>query len=178
MVTTPLRGGNAPMADQASLDMVLTRVFHASVDDVWRAWIEPDLVRQWWGPQDFTAPVAEMDVREGGTSLVCMRAPAGFGGQDFYNTWTYTAVVPRERLEYASVFTDANRGALDPVDLGLPPSIPSRVPHVVTFSALGPVRTEVTVRESGYASPDIVEVSRSGMDQCLDKMAVLVERGR
>jgi hypothetical protein len=33
---------------------------------------------------------AEMDFRVGGASLVCMRAPAEYGGQDMYHTWTYT----------------------------------------------------------------------------------------
>ena len=166
------------MAEQATHDMVLTRVFDAPADAVWRAWTDSDLVKQWWGPQGFTAPVAEMDVREGGTSLVCMRAPAEYGGQDLYNTWTYSAVVPLERLEYVNAFADADRTPLDPADIGLPPGIPSRVPHVVTLTALDPGRTEVTVRESGYASPDVAAVSRSGMEQCLDKMAAVVERGR
>ena len=166
------------MTEQATHDMVLKRVFDAPVNSVWRAWIESDQVKEWWGPQGFTAPVAEMDVREGGTSLVCMRAPAEFGGQDLYNTWTYTAVEPGQRLEFVNAFSDAHRTPLDPADLGLPPGVPREVPHVVTFTALGPERTELIVRESGYASPDVVEISRAGMDQCLDKMAALFERER
>jgi uncharacterized protein YndB with AHSA1/START domain len=166
------------MTTQRSHDMVLSRVFDAPLDALWRAWTEPDQVMQWWGPKGFTAPVAEMDVREGGSSLVCMRAPAEFGGQDLYNMWTYTEVVPGERLAYVNAFTDANRTPLDPATLDLPPAIPAQVPHVVTFRALEADRTEVTVRESGYGSPEIVEVSRSGMAECLDKMASLVERPR
>lgn len=166
------------MAEQATHDMILTRVFAAPVDAVWRAWTEPDQVKQWWGPRGFTAPLAEMDVRAGGTSLVCMRPPAEFGGQDMYNTWTYTAVVHGERLEFVNAFTDAHRTPLDPTDLGLPPGIPREVPHVVTFTGLGPDRTELTVRESGYASPDLAEMSRGGMEQCLEKMAALLERDR
>jgi uncharacterized protein YndB with AHSA1/START domain len=166
------------LTEQAAHDMVLTRVFDAPLDAVWGAWTQPDQVKQWWGPLGFTAPIAEMDVREGGTSLVCMRTPAEFGGHDMYNTWTYTAVVPGQRLEFVQAFTDADRTPLDPADIGLPPTIPVRVPHVVTFTAVGPDRTELTVRESGYAAADLVEVSRSGMDQCLDKMAAIIERER
>jgi uncharacterized protein YndB with AHSA1/START domain len=54
--------------------MVLTRVFDAPVEQVWNAWRDSEIVKQWWGPLGFTCPVAEMDFREGGTSLVCMRA--------------------------------------------------------------------------------------------------------
>ena len=164
------------MTAETTHDMVLTRTFDASTERVWQAWTEPDLVKRWWGPQGFTAPVAEMDVREGGTSLVCMRAPAEFGGQDFYSTWTYGRVVPGERLEYVQRFTDGDRTPVDPTDLGLPADIPREVPHVVTFTALGADRTEVTVTESGYPSTANVEVSRMGMAQCLDKMGMLFNR--
>ena len=166
------------MTTESTHDLVLPRTFDASLDHVWRAWTEDGFVKRWWGPQGFTAPVADMDVREGGTSFVCMRAPAEFGGQDFYNTWTYGRVVPGERLEYVSRFTDAKRTPVDPTALGLPAEIPREVPHVVTFSAVGPDRTEVTVTESGYPSAGIVEGSRMGMAQCLDKMAAIFAEGR
>jgi uncharacterized protein YndB with AHSA1/START domain len=158
----------------ATHDMALTRIFDAPVEDVWRAWTEPDAFMRWWGPAGFTAPLAEMDVREGGTSLICMRAPAEYGGQDSYNTWTYSTIVPNERLEFVQAFTDRDRTPFDPADLGLPPGIPARVPHVVTFTPLDDGRTELTVRESGYASEDVVAISRDGMEQCLDKLAALL----
>ena len=51
-------------------DLVVTRIFDAPVEQVWKAWSDPDQVMRWWGPHGFTAPVAKMDFREGGTSLV------------------------------------------------------------------------------------------------------------
>jgi uncharacterized protein YndB with AHSA1/START domain len=152
-------------------EMALSREFDAPVEAVWRAWTEPELVRRWWGPRGFTAPVADMDVRVGGTSLVCMRAPAEYGGQDLYNTWTYTLVAPPERLAFVQAFSDEHGSPVDPGSLGLPPSIPSEVPHVLTFTALGDGRTAFTVIESGYPDADIVAISRSGMEQVLDKLA-------
>lgn len=66
-------------------DLVVTRVFDAPVERAWKAWSDSEHVKRWWGPEGFTSPVARMDFREGGTSLVCMRSSEG---QDFYNTWT------------------------------------------------------------------------------------------
>ncbi len=41
---------------------------------MWSAWVEPEMVKKWWwGPKGFAVPVVEMDVREGGTSLVSMQ---------------------------------------------------------------------------------------------------------
>jgi uncharacterized protein YndB with AHSA1/START domain len=149
-------------------NMVVTRVFDAPVEEVWKAWCDPERVMRWWGPAGFTAPVARMDFREGGTSLVCMRSPEG---HDLYNTWTYRKIVPLRRIEFVQRFSDENGDPLDPAPLGLPPGIPREVPHVVTFETAGDGKTELTVTEYGYGSDEIVEVSRAGMQQCLDKMA-------
>jgi uncharacterized protein YndB with AHSA1/START domain len=148
-------------------NLVVTRVFDVPVEQVWRAWTDPEHVMRWWGPTGFTSPLARMDVREGGTSLVCMRSPQG---QDLYNTWTYREIVPLRRLEFVQRFSDEDGNTLDPATLGLPPGIPREVRHVVTFEAASG-KTELTVTEYGYTSDQVVEVSRAGMEQCLDKMA-------
>lgn len=154
-------------------NMVVTRIFNAPVEQVWQAWSDPALVMRWWGPTGFTAPLARMDFREGGTSLVCMRAPAEFGGQDFYNTWTYQKIVPMREIEFIQNFADQDGKKVAPAELGLPSEIPFDVRHVLTFKALDGNQTELTVTEYGYSSEQIVEVSRTGMNQCLDKMAAL-----
>lgn len=156
-------------------DLIVSRVFDAPVAAVWRAWTEGEQVRRWWGPQGFTAPLAEMDVREGGRSLVCMRAPAEWGGQDYYNTWTYSAVVPLERLAFVAHFADRDGNRLDPAELGLPPGIPSEVPQEISFRPLGEAATELTVAERGYTSAEARDLSRTGLEQCLDKMAATFE---
>ncbi len=81
-------------------DLVVTRVFDAPVEHVWEAWTEPEHVRQWWGPEGFTCPLARMDVRAGGTSLVCMRVPKEYGDQDIYTTWTYRKIDPHTLIEF------------------------------------------------------------------------------
>jgi uncharacterized protein YndB with AHSA1/START domain len=152
-------------------DLTVTRVFDAPVEQVWRAWTEGERVKRWWGPNGFTAPVATMDVREGGRSLVCMRAPKELGSRDMYNTWTYGKVQPRERLEFVLRFTDAAGTPLDPAEMGLPPGIPLEVPHVIVFRSLAPRRTELTISERGYTTAQAHDLSKAGLDQVLDKLA-------
>ena len=148
-------------------DLVVTRIFDAPVEQVWKAWSDPDQVMRWWGPHGFTAPVAKMDFREGGTSLVCMSAP-GFG--DLYNTWTYREIKPMRQIEFIQHFADKDGNKIDPVSIGLPPDIPKEVRHVVTFKDAGN-KTEMTVTEFGYTSEQTLEISKSGLEGCLDKMA-------
>jgi uncharacterized protein YndB with AHSA1/START domain len=157
--------------DPSKRNLVVTRVFDAPVERVWRAWSDGEQVMKWWGPTGFTSPLARLDFREGGASLVCMRAPQEFGGQDMYNTWTYTRIVPMERIEFVNHFADKDGNRINPADLGLPPFIPEEVPQVVTFKSLGPSRTEMTVTEYGYTSDEGHDLSKAGLEQCLDKMA-------
>ena len=153
-------------------DLVVTRVFEAPVERVWKAWSDPEHVMQWWGPEGFTSPSAEMDFREGGTSLVCMRAPKEFGGQDLYSTWTYTKIVPNERIEYTFNFADKDGNKLTPAQMGIPAGVPENGHHVIIFKDLGDNRTEMTMTEHGYTMDQAHDLSKAGLEQCLDKMAV------
>ena len=151
-------------------NLVVTRVFDAPLELVWKAWVEPEYVKQWWGPHGFTAPLAKMDVREGGTSLVCMRAPE-FGDQ--YSTWHYRRVVPLREIEYVLHLSDQDGRAVDPAELGMPPDFPQGIRNSVTFTPLDGERTEVTVTEYDWPVGQMMEFSRIGLEQCLDKMAAI-----
>ena len=159
------------IGDQKQNVVVVTRVFDVPVERVWRAWSDSDHVMQWWGPAGFTCPLAKMDFREGGTSLVCMRAPREFGGQDFYNTWTYSRIDPKKRIDFIHHFTDQYGRMLDPAQVGIPPGVPREVRHIITFEETDRDQTEMTVTEYGYTSEQARDLSKLGMEQCLDKMA-------
>ena len=126
---------------------------------------------KWWGPNGFTSPSAEIDFREGGKSLVCMRAPKALGGQDMYSTWAYTKIVPMEIIEYVHNLADKNGKKADPVELGMPPDFPQDQRHRVTFKAVGDNRTEMTVTEFGWTVCRMLELAEAGLNQCLDKIA-------
>ena len=156
-------------------DLVVTRVFTAPVDLVWKAWTEPEYVMRWWGPDHFTSPSAKMDFREGGTSLVCMRAPKDFGGQDMYSTWVYQKIVPMERIEFIQNLADKDGNLIDPADIGMPPKFPRDTRTVVTFKDLGNGETEMTVTEYNMPTAD-TEMGKNaeiGLNQSLDKMMAI-----
>lgn len=156
--------------DTRTRDLIITRTFDAPLDLVWKAWTEPAHVMRWWGPNGFTCPSARVDFREGGTSLVCMRAPAEMGGQDMYSTWDYTRIVPLERIEFTSKLADAEGNPVDPAALGLPPEFPTAIPTVITFKAVG-TQTEMTVTEYGLPDTQMFTFAEAGLNQSLDKMA-------
>jgi uncharacterized protein YndB with AHSA1/START domain len=159
--------------DVGTVDVVARRVFDTPVAEVWKAWSDSAWVRRWWGPKGFTSPLAAMDFRVGGTSLVCMRSPET---GDLYNTWRYVRIEPMQRIEFVLNFADKDGVALDPAALGIS-DVPTDVRHVITLRALGAARTELTVTEYGYRSGQAAELSKVGLEECLDKMGAIFGPG-
>ncbi|MCW6003357.1 SRPBCC domain-containing protein [Micromonospora sp. CPCC 205371] len=155
-----------------TLDVTARRTYPAPVEAVWAAWTESELIRRWWGPEGFTCPLARMDVRAGGVSLLAMQAPQRYGGGQTYNTWTYSVVEPMARLEYVMRFADPTGTTISPADAGIPFGVPDAVPHVVTFTPTADGSTELSITESGYTTAPARDMSQAGLDQCLDKLAV------
>ena len=88
-------------------ELVLTRIIDAPREKVFKAWTNPELLKQGFAPLPWTTPVAGTDVRPGGSSLIVMRGP---DGNEFPNRGVYLEVVQNERL----VFTDAYTKAWEP----------------------------------------------------------------
>ena len=78
-----------------------------------------------------------------------------------------------KRLVYILRFTDKDGKAFDPAEMSMPPGIPKEVRNVNTFKAEGDNKTELTVTEYGYTTDEAVNLSKQGLEQCLDKMAAI-----
>lgn len=154
-------------------DLIITRSFDASVERLWQAWTDVALLQQWWGPEGFTCPLARLDVREGGTSLVAMHSP---DHGTHYSTWLYQQVMPYERLEFVHNLADADGNNIDPVALGMPPEFPQNQRQTVVFNVVSADRAELIVTEYGWTPGQMMEFSRLGMTQCLTKLAALLAR--
>jgi uncharacterized protein YndB with AHSA1/START domain len=81
-------------------EMILTRVFDAPRELVWKLWTEPEHIRKWWGPKGFTLPGCEMDFRSGGRYRFVMRGP---DGQDAPFHGVYREIVRNERIVFTAI---------------------------------------------------------------------------
>jgi uncharacterized protein YndB with AHSA1/START domain len=90
-------------------ELVLTRILRAPRAAVYRAWTEPELLKQWFAPLPYTTPHAALDFRPGGTSDITMRSPES---EDLPNPGVYLEVVPNERLVLTDAYTPRIGGCM------------------------------------------------------------------
>jgi uncharacterized protein YndB with AHSA1/START domain len=89
-------GASVNVSGSAGFECVITRVFEAPRNLVFKAWTEPEHLVKWFGPKNFTATVIQNDVRTGGTYHFHMRGP----NYDDHWKGVYRDVVPPERLVF------------------------------------------------------------------------------
>jgi uncharacterized protein YndB with AHSA1/START domain len=94
-------------------EVVLERVYDASLETVWQAWTNPEMLKQWWGPNNVTIPKCEVDLRVGGKFYIVMEAGEGMGqykGIKWPMMAEFTVVEPNAKLSYtAQAWTDGQK---------------------------------------------------------------------
>lgn len=81
----------------SDLEIVLTRVFDAPRDLVFRTMTDPALIPKWWGPQGYMTTVDKMDLRPGGEWRYVHTMP---NGQQTAFRGVYHEITPPERIVY------------------------------------------------------------------------------
>jgi len=146
-------------------ELSITRLIDAPPSEVFRAWIEPELLRQWWGPHGMTTPVCEMQLWVGGLFRTVMRAP---DGTEYPNQGVFLDIQAPRRI----VFTDA-------FGPGWVPSARAFMTAVITLEDVGG-RTRYTARALHWSDADRKAHDEMGFHegwgQSLDRLVELVTR--
>ena len=129
----------------SDLEILITRVFDAPREAVFKAMTDPDLIPRWWGPRAYTTIVETMDVRPGGKWRFLNRMP---DGTEFAFYGEYSEVTAPERLVQTFEFS----GAPGHVSL-----------ETAAFVANGD-KTELIVRTRFDSKEDRDAVIQSGME--------------
>lgn len=161
---------NRPAVKPAAQELVITRVFDAPRELLWKAWTEPDRTMRWWGPKHFTAPVSRIDLRVGGKYVNCMRSP---DGKEYWSAGIYREIVPLERLVMTDSFADEKGNVVPATHYGMSPDFPLAMLVTVTFEESGS-RTTMTLRHEGIPGGKMRELTETGWNESLDKLAQLL----
>lgn len=151
--------------------MVVTRIFNAPRELVWKAWTDPNYVMQWWGPKGFTSPSCEMDLRVGGRFLYCMRSP---DGQEMWTGGEYHEIVPHEKIVSTMYFADSKGNKVQPAVYGTEHEAIDDGPDVTHFENLGNGRTKITFIGNETMKNATESGQVEGWIQILDKLAAVL----
>lgn len=142
----------------ASKDFVISRVFDAPRDAVWRCFTEVGHLKKWWGPKGVEIGKATVDFRVGGSFHYAMQPP---GGDIMWGKMAYREIVSPDRIVFINSFSDENRGV---TRHPLAPGWPLQMHSTFTFEDTPGAKTKFTVRWSPYeATPE--EQAVFGSDQ-------------
>lgn len=153
-------------AENARHELTLTRVIDAPREKIFRCWTEADLVKQWFAPLPWTTPVAELDVRPGGASLIVMRGP---DGNEFPNRGVYLDVVRNERIVFTDAFTEAWVPSAKPFMVG-----------TIQLDDLGDGKTRYAATVGHWTAADREQHEQMGFHVgwgiCTDQLAALAAK--
>jgi len=149
--------------ESAEWDLVITRVFDAPREQVFRAWTDTRHMAQWWGPKGFTNPVCELDVRVGGVIRIHMRAP---NGVVYPMSGVFEEITEPERLVFVSSALDENGNSM------------FDVLNTVTFAEQRGKTTltlQARVIKATAQAPQYLKGMEAGWSQSLDRLGDLLD---
>ena len=158
---------NDRTSQQKAQDLVITRIFDAPRELVWKAWTEPEQVMRWWGGKTITSPACKIDFRVGGKYHFCMRMP---DGQDVWSTGVYKEIVPLERIVKTDSFADAEGNVVQGSYYGLEEDFPLELLMIITFEDLDG-KTKMTLRHQGMPTGEMAEMTKQSWSESFDKLA-------
>jgi uncharacterized protein YndB with AHSA1/START domain len=112
-------------------DLVITRTFDATREQVFDMWTNRERLEHWYAPSGCTISFPKLDVRQGGQFHSCIRTP---DGHDCWCVGVYQDIVWPERLVFTLASADALGNRVAPEDAGMHPDWPAEMIVTVTFT--------------------------------------------
>jgi uncharacterized protein YndB with AHSA1/START domain len=154
--TTQQPGARATITTPADREIRIERIFNAPRSRVWRAFTDPDQLKQWWGRGN-DLEIVRMEVEPGGHWRYIEHTPDGDHGFE----GRYGEIVPEERI----VMTFEWDGM--PTHLSL---------ETVEFEDLGDSRTRVINTSLFLTTEDRDGMLQSGMEEGLNQSYAALDR--
>jgi uncharacterized protein YndB with AHSA1/START domain len=148
-------GSNLAMGPEERV-LIITRIFDAPRELVWKAWTEPERMVKWHGPRGFTSTVERSDFRPGGAYRIHMRGPEN---DEHWTQGVFHEIVAPERLVMVGCWADAQGRPVGP-----------ETTVTVTLENLG-ARTQLTLHQALFESVTARDAHDGGWNSSLDCLA-------
>jgi uncharacterized protein YndB with AHSA1/START domain len=156
--------------DDTTDAVVIERTFDAPVEQIWQMWTVPEHFQAWYGPTGATIPVANLDVRVGGTRQISMEMQTPSGPMQMWFTGEHREVVENERLVYTEMISDEHGNPASPESMGLPDGHSATEVRVELDVVDGRTRMVMTHVGVPAESP-----GAAGWTMAFDKLTALIE---
>lgn len=160
------------VAEAKGHNIVISRIFDAPRESVWKAWTDRDSLMRWWGPKSYTSPTYQIDLRVGGKYLFCMRSPEG---KDIWGTGVYRELVEPERIVCSDSFADEKGNVVPASYYGMESDFPLEMQVTVTFEEHGG-KTKMTLQHAGLPSGTIMDMTKQGWNESFDKLVEVLKK--
>jgi uncharacterized protein YndB with AHSA1/START domain len=150
--------------------VMIERSFDAPVELIWQMWTVPKHFQAWYGPPGATIPVANIDLRVGGTRLICMQVQSPAGPMRMWFTGEHRDIVENKRLVYTEATCDENGNISSPTDMGMPEGHPATTEVRIDLESRQS-RTKMVLTHVGIAAGS---PGAAGWTMALDKLAAYV----
>jgi uncharacterized protein YndB with AHSA1/START domain len=153
------------LAETKSTDFVITRVFDAPREVLWKCFTEPERMKEWFGPKGSVVVASKMDLRVGGTYHGAMRAA---NGTVAWAKFVYREIVAPQRLVWVHSFSDEAGGL---TRHPMAPTWPLQMLTTVTFEdAPGGERSGKTKLTLRWSPLDVSAEEQATFDAAHDSM--------
>jgi uncharacterized protein YndB with AHSA1/START domain len=130
-------------------EFVISRVFDAPRDLVWKAWTEPERLIKWWGPRGAQVLSTKVELRVGGIFHYLLKSAEGL---EIWGKFVYREISPPEKMVFINSFSDPQGGTTRaPFFDG---KWPLEILSMVTLAEDGK-KTKVTIKWVPYSATEI-----------------------
>jgi len=139
------------MGSESSL--TLKRTFPASQERLFAMWTSEELLKQWFCPsEEMTIPIAEVDLREGGSYRIVMQNK---DGETYSPSGVYETIQPHDKLVFSWKWADSE--------------VITRV--TIVLRAVSDAETELTLTHEGFPDTEMCDRHNEGWVGCLSQLA-------
>lgn len=91
------------------MDLEISRLLDVPRAKIWKAWTDPELLKEWWCPRPWKTQVKAFEFRRGGAFHTLMTGPAG---EESDNPGCFLDIEPEHRIVWTSCLTGGWRPAI------------------------------------------------------------------
>ncbi len=155
----------------ATQSVVIERELDAPARLVWQMWTDSSHFAAWYGPTGASIPVADMDVRVGGSRHICMEMQTPDGPMQMWFVGEYREIEDGTRLVYTEAMSDADGNVRSPAEMGMPDGHPTVTEITVELEDLG-ATTRMVMTHAGVPADS---PGAMGWQMALDKLVEHLE---